>query len=193
MVHGNGPQVGNILIHEEGAASDKAPAMPLETAVAMSQGQIGYWLTQAINNAFIAHGRQAKVATVVSQVVVSESDPAFDNPDDKRSWPELRGRFAELFASRTRDEWCALLEGTDACFAPVLSPDEAADHPHMRAREIYTRTDGLLQASPAPRFSGTPADAPGPVPLPGEHTDRVLQEWGAGSDERAQRNLDYAD
>ena len=80
MVHGNGPQVGNILIHEEGAASDKAPAMPLETAVAMSQGQIGYWLTQAINNAFIAHGRQAKVATVVSQVVVSKSDPAFDNP-----------------------------------------------------------------------------------------------------------------
>ncbi|MBO7657551.1 carbamate kinase [Candidatus Saccharibacteria bacterium] len=80
VVHGNGPQVGNILIHEEGAASDKAPAMPLETAVAMSQGQIGYWLTQAINNAFIAHGRQAKVATVVSQVVVSKSDPAFDNP-----------------------------------------------------------------------------------------------------------------
>lgn len=121
------------------------------------------------------------------------SDPAFDDPDDKRSWPELRGRFVDLFASRTRDEWCALLEGTDACFAPVLSPDEAADHPHMRAREVYTRTDGLLQASPAPRFSGTPADAPGPVPLPGEHTDRVLQEWGAGSDERAQRNLDYAD
>lgn len=80
IAHGNGPQVGNILIHEEGAASEKAPAMPLETAVAMSQGQIGYWLTQAINNAFIKHGRQAKVATVVSQVVVSKDDPAFKNP-----------------------------------------------------------------------------------------------------------------
>lgn len=80
IAHGNGPQVGNILIHEEGAASEKAPAMPLETAVAMSQGQIGYWLTQAINNAFLAHGRQAKVATVVSQVVVSKDDPAFKNP-----------------------------------------------------------------------------------------------------------------
>lgn len=80
IAHGNGPQVGNILIHEEGAASEKAPAMPLETAVAMSQGQIGYWLTQAINNAFISHGRQAKVATVVSQVVVSNTDPAFKNP-----------------------------------------------------------------------------------------------------------------
>ena len=80
IAHGNGPQVGNILIHEEAGDSDKAPAMPLETAVAMSQGQIGYWLTQAINNAFIAHGKQAKVATVVSQVVVSKSDPAFKNP-----------------------------------------------------------------------------------------------------------------
>lgn len=80
LAHGNGPQVGNILIHEESASSESAPAMPLETAVAMSQGQIGYWLTQAINNAFIKHGRQAKVATVVSQVVVSKDDPAFDNP-----------------------------------------------------------------------------------------------------------------
>ncbi len=80
IAHGNGPQVGNILIHEENASSEKAPAMPLETAVAMSQGQIGYWLTQAINNAFLKHGRQAKVATVVSQVVVDKKDPAFSNP-----------------------------------------------------------------------------------------------------------------
>ncbi|MBR3324318.1 carbamate kinase [Candidatus Saccharibacteria bacterium] len=80
IAHGNGPQVGNILIHEEGAASEKAPAMPLETAVAMSQGQIGYWLTQAINNAFIKNGKQAKVASVVSQVVVDKNDPAFDDP-----------------------------------------------------------------------------------------------------------------
>ena len=80
LAHGNGPQVGNILIHEESASSEAAPAMPLETAVAMSQGQIGYWLTQAINNAFIKHDKNAKVATVVSQVVVSKDDPAFDNP-----------------------------------------------------------------------------------------------------------------
>lgn len=80
IAHGNGPQVGNILIHEENASSEKAPAMPLETAVAMSQGQIGYWLTQAINNAFLAHGKQAKVATIVSQVVVDKKDPAFKKP-----------------------------------------------------------------------------------------------------------------
>ena len=80
VAHGNGPQVGNILIHEESAATDKAPAMPLETAVAMSQGQIGYWLSQAINNAFIKDGKKAKVATVVTQVVVDKNDPAFKNP-----------------------------------------------------------------------------------------------------------------
>ena len=80
IAHGNGPQVGNILIHEEGAATDKAPAMPLETAVAMSQGQIGYWLTQAINNAFSKLGKRKKVATIVSQVVVDKNDPAFNNP-----------------------------------------------------------------------------------------------------------------
>ena len=80
VAHGNGPQVGNILIHEESAASSEAPAMPLETAVAMSQGQIGYWLTQAINNAFAKKGKTAKVATIISQVIVDKNDPAFKNP-----------------------------------------------------------------------------------------------------------------
>lgn len=80
ITHGNGPQVGNILIHEEQGDTVKAPAMPLETAVAMSQGQIGYWLAQAINNAFIKQGGRRKVATIVSQVVVDKDDPAFKIP-----------------------------------------------------------------------------------------------------------------
>lgn len=80
IAHGNGPQVGNILIHEETAGTTAAPAMPLETAVAMSQGQIGYWLSQAINNAFLRCGKTAKVVTVVSQVVVDKADAAFRNP-----------------------------------------------------------------------------------------------------------------
>lgn len=80
VAHGNGPQVGNILIHEEQASSEKAPAMPLETAVAMSQGQIGYWLAQSIQNAFLKEGKNKKVATVVTQVEVDKNDPAFKNP-----------------------------------------------------------------------------------------------------------------
>lgn len=80
VAHGNGPQVGNILVHEEQAASKNAPAMPLETAVAMSQGQIGYWLSQSISNAFIKEGKNKKVATVITQVEVDKNDPAFKNP-----------------------------------------------------------------------------------------------------------------
>jgi crotonobetainyl-CoA:carnitine CoA-transferase CaiB-like acyl-CoA transferase len=105
------------------------------------------------------------------------ADPLFDNPYDASKWPQLRERFAELFAARRRDEWCTLLEGTDACFAPVLSPDEAADHPHIRARGIYTREDGVLQAAPAPRFSATPAAQPGPIPQRGEQQESVLRDW----------------
>lgn len=80
IVHGNGPQVGNILIHEESAATDAAPAMPLETAVAMSQGQIGYWLSQALSNSFAHLGKNQPVACLVTQVLVDSSDPAFQNP-----------------------------------------------------------------------------------------------------------------
>lgn len=80
IAHGNGPQVGNILLHEEQASTDKAPAMPLETAVAMSQGQIGYWISQAITNAFLEKGHNKKVATVVTQVVVDRNDRAFKHP-----------------------------------------------------------------------------------------------------------------
>lgn len=80
LAHGNGPQVGNIMIHEENAATAAAPAMPLETAVAMSQGQIGYWLSQAIVNAFAKERRQKQVVGVVTQVVVDRKDPAFKNP-----------------------------------------------------------------------------------------------------------------
>ncbi|WP_322033904.1 CaiB/BaiF CoA-transferase family protein [Paraburkholderia sp. J76] len=107
------------------------------------------------------------------------ADPQFDRPYDPQTWPQLRERFAELFAQRTRGEWCALLEGSDACFAPVLSPEEAADHPHMRARGIYTNESGVLEASPAPRFSATPAARPGAIPRRGEHNDSVMHDWSA--------------
>lgn len=80
VAHGNGPQVGNILVHEESAATPAAPAMPLETAVAMSQGQIGYWLSQAIDNAFIKEKRRKPVASIITQVVVDRKDPAFAHP-----------------------------------------------------------------------------------------------------------------
>ena len=94
---------------------------------------------------------------------------------DVSGWPELRERFAAVVATRTRDEWAALADGTDACIAPVLTMSEAPAHPHLSARDTFVEVDGLLQAAPAPRFSRTPAGAPGPV-LPSDV--EALRAWG---------------
>ncbi|RJF95755.1 CaiB/BaiF CoA transferase family protein [Noviherbaspirillum saxi] len=104
-------------------------------------------------------------------------DTNYAKQNEVNAWPRLHERFSVLFSTRTRDEWCALLEGTDACFAPVLNPDEAALHPHMVARNVYSTIDGVLQANPAPRFSGTPLSQPRPIPQRGQDADAVLNAW----------------
>jgi len=83
-----------------------------------------------------------------------------------------------VFATKTRDEWTALLEGAEACATPVLSLTEAAEHPHNVARGVFTRVDGKVQPAPAPRFSRTPAAISGPASDPGADTDAVLADWG---------------
>jgi alpha-methylacyl-CoA racemase len=113
------------------------------------------------------------------------ADPTVPDRADPSSWPELRRRLTEVFATRTRDEWAALFAGTDACVAPVLDPDEAADHPHLAARGTYRRLDGLLQAAPAPRFSATPTALPHPSPRAGADTDAVLTDLGLSPTEIA--------
>ncbi|HMN47180.1 MAG TPA: CaiB/BaiF CoA-transferase family protein [Povalibacter sp.] len=109
-----------------------------------------------------------------------QDDPRFANQWDRKRWPELHAQFTQLFATKTRAEWCALLENTDACFGPVLSPDEAAHHPHNVAREIYFERDGELEVSPAPRFDGRRVQ-PGPVPVRGQHTQEILAALAAGT------------
>ena len=89
---------------------------------------------------------------------------------DPACWPLLKLKLAEIFRSRTRDEWCALLEGTDACFAPVLDMDEVGAHPHNRDRDVLVTVDGVPQPGPAPRFSRTVPDAPTAAPVPGADT-----------------------
>ncbi|WP_247879824.1 CaiB/BaiF CoA-transferase family protein [Azospirillum sp. TSA6c] len=99
------------------------------------------------------------------------------------NWPCLRKAFAEAFRTRTRDEWCALLEGTDVCFAPVLSMAEAPHHPHMAARGSFVQMDGVVQPAPAPRFSRSRPAVQGPPPEPGEHTRSVLEDWGFSAED----------
>ena len=93
-------------------------------------------------------------------------------------WPAMKQRVADVFLQKTRDEWCEIMEHTDICFAPVLSLDEAPRHPHNVARGTFTEVDGVVQPSPAPRFSGTPVGLDLPPSLPGEHTDDLLAELG---------------
>ena len=96
------------------------------------------------------------------------------NPMDRATWPEMKRRMGKLVATKTRDEWCSLLEHTDACFAPVLTPPEAIEHPHNKARGTFVDVGGVVQPGPAPRFSRTKPDLPAPAVAPGAHTDEVL-------------------
>lgn len=106
-----------------------------------------------------------------------------DNEDlpkqwDKAGWPKLRARFTEVFKQKTRDEWCEVMEGSDVCFAPVLSPLEVAKHPHNKLRGTFIEVEGVTQPGPAPRFSRTKAAVQRPPARPGQHTDEALKDWG---------------
>ncbi len=97
---------------------------------------------------------------------------------DREAWPEMKQKLAALFRTKTREEWCKIMEGTDICFAPVLSMDEAPRHPHNRHRGTFVEQDGVIQPAPAPRFSRTPSAIQRPPANPGEHTEEALGDWG---------------
>jgi len=97
---------------------------------------------------------------------------------DESSWPEMTRHFAEIFASRTRDEWAAVFEGSDACTVPVLSPFEAHLHPHNQSRQTFVEVGGVVQPAPVPRFSRTPGAISRPPSPPGHDTDEALSSWG---------------
>ena len=105
---------------------------------------------------------------------------------DRERWPAMKERFAALFATRTRAEWEAVFEGTDACVAPVLPIAEAVHHPHNVHRGTFTEVAGVVQPAPAPRFSATPGAIRRPPPNPGQHADEALADWGIGEAEVAE-------
>ncbi|MDT4823731.1 Acetyl-CoA:oxalate CoA-transferase [compost metagenome] len=111
-------------------------------------------------------------------------DPSFKNQWDKSEWPVLRSKLEAMFLTRSRDEWTQLLEGSDACFAPVLDFSEAPAHPHNQARGVFMETDGVCHPAPAPRLSRTPVQAGGVVKN-GTHTVEILQQLGLSDTEIA--------
>jgi alpha-methylacyl-CoA racemase len=117
-------------------------------------------------------------ALLLAKLGMSDVDPAAQY--DTSTWPALKERFARLFATRSRDEWCTLLEGSNACFAPVLDLDEAAAHPHLVARGVYQQRGAGTFAAPAPRFSGNGADS-GAEAASSTTSDDLLAELGLSS------------
>jgi alpha-methylacyl-CoA racemase len=111
------------------------------------------------------------------------TDPDFAQQMNRDKWPELRVKLAEVIAGKTRDEWCAIMDGTDVCFGPVLGLDETASHPHNAARSTFVEIEGVTQPAPAPRFSATPGAIQFPPAAIGAHNDGALADWGFAAGE----------
>ena len=164
--------------------------------------QVGWWSEERGTNMLdsgahfyevyeTADGKWVSIGSIEPQfyasLVVRLGLEGVDLPQqmDQSQWPALKERLAEIFKTKTRDQWCTVFENSDACFAPVLAMSEAHEHPHNAARGAFALNDGVRQPRPAPRFSRTEADLGiGPAKL-GEHTDEVLAEAGFSSDEIA--------
>jgi len=117
-----------------------------------------------------------------------EGDPEFAGQMDAARWPALKERLAGIFATKTRAQWCELMEATDVCFAPVLTMAEAVEHPHHAERKTFIEVAGAMQPAPAPRFGRTTAEVARPPAHPGQHTEEVLREAGI-DDERIEALL----
>jgi alpha-methylacyl-CoA racemase len=131
-----------------------------------------------------ADGRYVCVGAIEPQFyaklmqVCEITDAHFQRQWEEGEWPALRDKFAAVFRMRTRDAWCGLLEGSDACFAPVLSMSEAPSHPHNQARGTFVTDGGVAQPAPAPRFDRTPTSLPAKAPLAGQHSAALLVQSG---------------
>lgn len=106
------------------------------------------------------------------------TDPAFANQMDRSAWPSLKAKLQDVLRTKTQADWCAIMDATDICFAPVLDLDEAPKHAHNVARETFVTVEGVVQPAPAPRFSATPGAIQGPPPKIGAHNDEALTDWG---------------
>jgi alpha-methylacyl-CoA racemase len=131
-----------------------------------------------------ADGRWLSVAAVEPRFyrvlldILGLAPESLPGQDDRSAWPGMKDRFAAVIRTRTRADWCARAEGREACIAPVLEAGELESDPQLRARGSFVRHHGILQPGPAPRFSQTPARLSLPPPVPGEHTEEALADWG---------------
>ena len=121
---------------------------------------------------------EAKFYDLLLEKTGLKGDANLPDQLDKASWPEMSARFEQVFRTKTRQEWCEIMEGTDVCFAPVLTFNEAPHHPHNKARGTFVEVEGVAQPNPAPRFDRTPGSVKGASPAVGENTREGLVSWG---------------
>jgi alpha-methylacyl-CoA racemase len=134
-------------------------------------------------------GKFVSIASIESQFFAELierckiTDPDLQNQWNRDRWTSQRDKMAAMFKTKTRDEWCKILEGSDVCFAPVLDMGEALKYPHNVQRKAFVEVAGVPQPAPAPRFSRTPPAVQGPPPKTGEHNETALADWGFSPDE----------
>jgi alpha-methylacyl-CoA racemase len=155
----------------------------------------GYWTDQRDSNILdggahfydtyeTADGKYISIASIEIKfydqllALTGFSDPGRAGHGDRTQWPDLTAKMAALIKTKSRDEWCRILEGTDVCFAPVLSMSEAPLHPHNVSRQTFVTENGVTQPAPAPRFSRTPSKIQKPPSPDGADTAAVLADWG---------------
>jgi len=143
-----------------------------------------YEVYETLDHKFVAIGaiEPAFYRALLARLELTD-DARFAVQLDKTAWPAMRDALTQRFLEKTRDGWEAVFAGHDACFAPVLSPGEASEHPHNQARQTFVTVSGALQPAPAPRFARTPSRVQNPPPLPGRDTDELLTAWGFAADE----------
>lgn len=151
-----------------------------ETGVNLLDGAAHFYDTYTCSDGkFISVGSiEPQFYALLREKTGLATDPDFDVQLDPSRWPALKNKLTELFAAHPRDHWCALMEGTDICFAPVLSLAEAPQHPHNLARGTFIEVAGVTQPAPAPRYSGTVSEHPAPPPAVGSDGEELLAGLG---------------
>ena len=159
----------NIGLHDENARGTNM----------LDSGAHFYDVYKCSDGKFVSIGSiEPQFYAQLLQLTGLASDAEFANQQDRTMWPKLKQRLTEVFATKTQAEWCKIMEGTDVCFAPVLTMSEAAKHPHNVARKTFIEIAGTTQPAPAPRFSRTVASLPTAPVGAGANTREVLQSWG---------------
>ncbi len=156
-----------------------AGGLPDERGKSMLDGAHFYGAYQCADEEWISVGPlEPKFYADLLTRLGLQDDKQFQTQHAQTDWAALREKFIALFKAKARQHWIDLLHGTDVCFAPVLSPAEAAQDEHMKSRNILREIGGVLQAAAAPRFDGEVPPDPRPAPQPGEHTEEILSEIG---------------